>query len=269
MKPRSIGASALAAGLSALTLATASATAPESDTPLRKPLGQFLVEQAHQFQLARNADLASRVPAISVPRLQIPDAKVLFERAGWGRVTPPTVPTSEEMAERLVTMTYRMMLANVGSCCTCSSATTCNDGLFCNGAELCVSGACGPGSDPCSDNNSCTSDTCTENTDTCSHFPPPPPAVARLDLNRLAPASTVATLAWTPVAGSTYNIYRTTSSNLSGLTCFQTGITGTSSNDDGVRPSGAFYFLVSSLACSESSLGDVTAPSRPPPPGCP
>jgi hypothetical protein len=268
VKLRSVVASALAAGLSVLCLSTAAAL--ESGASREKPLGQFLMEQARQYQLARNSDLAARSPALTMPRIQIPDAKALLERAGGTRVTPPTVPTNDEMVKRLVVMTYQMMLANASSCCPCSSASTCNDGLFCNGAELCVSGGCAQGPPACNDNNACTSDSCTENTDTCSHTPPPPPAVARLDLSRLAPASTVATLAWTPVAGATaYNIYRTTSSNLSGLACFQTGVTGTSSNDDGVRPTVAFYFLVSSLACSESSLGDVTAPSRPPPPGCP
>ena len=269
MKPRLVAASALAAGLSALSLSTAMAL--ENDASREKPLGQFLVEQARNYQLARNAELASRAPAISTPRIQIPDAKALFERAGGTRVNPPTIPTNDEIVKRLVVMTYQMMLANVNSCCPCSSASTCNDGLFCNGAELCVSGGCASGSNPCNDTNSCTTDSCTENTDTCTFTPvPPPPAVARLDLGRAGNPSTVATLSWTPVAGaSSYNIYRTASANLGGLACFQTGVTGTSSNDDGVRPTVAFYFLVSSLACSESGLGDATAPSRPPPPGCP
>ena len=268
MKPRSVAASALAVGLGALSLSTA--TAQEREASRERPLGQFLVEQARNYQLARNSDLASRFPALSIERVRIPDAKALFERAGGTRVTPPTVPTTDEVMERLVAMSYRMMLANANSCCPCSSASTCSDGLFCNGAELCASGACAPGAPACSDNNSCTTDSCTENTDTCSHSPPPPPAVARLDLKRSAPGSTVATLQWTPVAGaSSYNIYRTASANLGGLACFQTGVTGTSQNDDGVRPTVAFYFLVSSLACSESGLGDGSPTSRPPAPGCP
>ncbi len=270
MKPRSVAASALAVGLGALSTAMATATAQGPAASQKRPLGPFLVEQARNYQLARNTEFASRFPAISIERVRIPDAKALFERAGATRVTPPTVPTTDEIMERLVAMSYRMMLVNANSCCPCSSASTCNDGLFCNGAELCVSGACGPGSSPCNDNNSCTSDACTENTDTCSHFPPPPPAVARLDLSRAAPLSTVATLAWTPVAGaSAYNIYRSASSNLGGLSCFQSNVAGTTQNDDGVRPTVAFYFLVSSLACSESGLGDGSPTSRPPAPGCP
>ena len=269
MKPRLVATSALAVGLSALSLSTA--TAVERDPSQAKPLGQFLVEQARNYQLARNADLASRAPAISIPRIQIPDAKALLERAGGTRVNPPTVPTSDEMVQRLVTMTYRMMLANANSCCPCSAAATCNDGLFCNGSELCVSGGCASGAAACNDGNPCTNDSCTESTDTCTFTPvPPPSAVARLDLGRAGNPSTVATLSWTSVAGaSSYNIYRTASRNLSGLACFQTGVTGTSSNDDGVRPTVAFYFLVSSLACSESGLGDGSPTPRPPPPGCP
>ncbi len=268
MKSRSLVASALALGLSALCLSRATAQEPAASP--KRPLGPFLVEQSRNYQLARNAELALRAPAGSMQRLQIPDAKALFERAGATLVSPPTVPTSDELVERLVAMGYRMMLANVGSCCTCSTASTCADGLFCNGAELCVSGACALGPPACNDNNSCTSDSCTENTDTCADFPPPPPVVARLDLSRPAPLSTVATLAWTPVAGaSAYNIYRSPASNLGGLSCFQSNVTGTSQNDDGVRPAVAFYFLVSSLACSESGLGDGSSISRPPPPGCP
>lgn len=269
MKLRSVAACALAVGLSVLSLSTA--TAHERDASRERPLGQFLVEQARNYQLARNTDLASRSPALSIQRIQIPDAKALFERASGTRVTPPTVPTADEIMERLVAMSYRMMLANANSCCPCSSASTCNDGLFCNGAELCVSGGCASGAAACNDGNPCTNDSCTENTDTCSFTQvPPPPAVANLALGRLAPASTVATLAWSPVAGaSSYNIYRTTSRNLSGLACFQSGVTGTSRNDDGAVPAPGFYFLVSSLACSESGFGDGSPTSRPPAPGCP
>ena len=270
MTLRSVTTSALAVALSVLSLSTATATAVERDASREQPLGQFLVEQARKYQLARNAGLASRAPAMIIPQIQIPDAKALLERAGGTRVTPPTIPTNDEIVKRLVVMTSQMMLANANPCCPCSSASTCNDGLFCNGAELCVSGGCASGAPVCNDNNSCTTDSCTENTDTCSHTPPPPPAVARLNLQRSGPGSTVATLQWTPVAGaSSYNISRTASANLGGLACFQTGLTGTSSNDDGVRPTVAFYFLVSSLACAESGLGDGTSSPRPPAPGCP
>ena len=51
----------------------------------------------------------------------------------------------------------------------CTSSADCNDGLYCNGAETCVSGTCqAPASGPCDDGIECTSDTCNEATDSCS-----------------------------------------------------------------------------------------------------
>lgn len=44
----------------------------------------------------------------------------------------------------------------------CSVDGDCDDGLFCNGAESCVSGNCSVGTDPCA-----AGETCDENTDTC------------------------------------------------------------------------------------------------------
>ncbi len=49
------------------------------------------------------------------------------------------------------------------------SGTACNDGLFCTGLDLCVSGACvGATGGKCDDSNTCTSDTCSEATG-CGH----------------------------------------------------------------------------------------------------
>ena len=112
MTLRSVTTSALAVALSVLSLSTATATAVERDASREQPLGQFLVEQARKYQLARNAGLASRAPAMIIPQIQIPDAKALLERAGGTRVTPPTIPTNDEIVKRLVVMTYQMMLAN-------------------------------------------------------------------------------------------------------------------------------------------------------------
>jgi len=39
--------------------------------------------------------------------------------------------------------------------------------------------------------------------------------------------------------------------NLANLACFQSGLTGTSQNDDGALPAQVFYYLVTSKACSE------------------
>ncbi len=46
---------------------------------------------------------------------------------------------------------------------------TCSDGVFCNGSERFVAGACAAGSDPCNDDADCTADTCDEATQTCAH----------------------------------------------------------------------------------------------------
>jgi len=55
---------------------------------------------------------------------------------------------------------------------TCSNAADCDDGLFCNGAETCQSGACQPGTAPCTaDAYFCTT-TCDEEADACNVIRP-------------------------------------------------------------------------------------------------
>ena len=44
----------------------------------------------------------------------------------------------------------------------------CDDGLFCNGVELCIDAECVAGTPPCDDGLSCTDDTCSELTHTCA-----------------------------------------------------------------------------------------------------
>jgi hypothetical protein len=46
---------------------------------------------------------------------------------------------------------------------------TCSDGVFCNGVEQFVAGACQPGKSPCDDGQPCTMDACDEATGRCSH----------------------------------------------------------------------------------------------------
>ncbi|MCP4248336.1 MAG: hypothetical protein GY778_14915 [bacterium] len=53
-------------------------------------------------------------------------------------------------------------------CETCLGDGDCDDGVFCNGAETCVTGACQTGTPPnCDDGNLCTADTCDGVTDQC------------------------------------------------------------------------------------------------------
>ena len=47
---------------------------------------------------------------------------------------------------------------------------SCSDGLYCNGGEMCLSGACTPGTAPnCADTDACTTDSCNEEQDGCDH----------------------------------------------------------------------------------------------------
>lgn len=268
MKPQSVAAAcALAAGLCGLS--TLAATAEETVASRELTLRRFRFEQLLAFQRARGDNVVPNSPYDPMPRIQLPDAKAQFERAGGKLV--PTPPTSDQLLEQAIAKTFRQMLGG-GGCCPCAGAASCSDALFCNGAEICDgSGNCAYGSPACNDGNPCTFDSCTENTDTCTFPPVPPPAeVAQLNVNRSAPLSTVATLAWSGVTGaSSYDIYRGASANLGDLACFQGGVTSTSLNDDGTLPSRAFFYLVTSMACSESSLGTGNPSPRPPAPGCP
>ncbi len=52
----------------------------------------------------------------------------------------------------------------------CSVPADCDDGLWCNGAEDCVSGSCVAGTPPnCNDGVACTDDSCNEGTDSCDN----------------------------------------------------------------------------------------------------
>jgi subtilisin family serine protease len=54
----------------------------------------------------------------------------------------------------------------------CTVNAECDDGLFCNGAETCVSSICQAGTAPnCADAVACTTDSCNEATDSCDHTP--------------------------------------------------------------------------------------------------
>ena len=51
----------------------------------------------------------------------------------------------------------------------------CNNGLFCDGEETCEAAECVPGTAPdCDDTNECTTDSCNEDSDTCSNLDLPP-----------------------------------------------------------------------------------------------
>jgi endonuclease I len=57
-------------------------------------------------------------------------------------------------------------------CGGCTSGPQCDDGLFCNGVETCVAGACQAGTlVDCDDGVACTIDSCNEATDSCDNLP--------------------------------------------------------------------------------------------------
>lgn len=52
----------------------------------------------------------------------------------------------------------------------CTTNADCDDGLFCNGAETCSGGSCVSGTAvDCNDGNACTTDSCSESTQSCSN----------------------------------------------------------------------------------------------------
>ncbi|MHC5108431.1 MAG: hypothetical protein ACYTHJ_00965 [Planctomycetota bacterium] len=53
----------------------------------------------------------------------------------------------------------------------CFTSEGCDDGIFCNGAEVCSGNSCGPGLEPCDDNNICTDDICSEAAQACQTIP--------------------------------------------------------------------------------------------------
>ncbi len=61
--------------------------------------------------------------------------------------------------------------AAAGCVFTPDDTNSCDDGLFCNGPEICSGGTCQTGADPCDDGVACTTDSCDESTDTCTHLP--------------------------------------------------------------------------------------------------
>ncbi len=248
----------------AVGLACGSSLAATVDTEARaSALRQFRLEQLRR-QMAPQSLGREFIPVKPL------SAASLFERMTGRRVPGTVSPVEDDLLVSVTKRMYETLAETSGSCCQCADAAICNDQLFCNGTEICQANFCAPGPAPCDDGFTCSTDTCTENTDTCTHQPPPPAEVASLNLSRSAPASPVATLAWSSVSGATsYNIFRGALAGLGDLACFTPGVTGTSANDDGAVPASAYYYLVTSVACGQSGLGSGQPNSRRLPPTCP
>ncbi|MBW2978075.1 hypothetical protein KY331_04480, partial [Candidatus Woesearchaeota archaeon] len=59
-----------------------------------------------------------------------------------------------------------------GTCVECLTNAECDDGLYCNGAEVCSVGTCQAGTPiVCNDGLACTTDSCNEETDGCDYTP--------------------------------------------------------------------------------------------------
>jgi hypothetical protein len=140
-----------------------------------------------------------------------------------------------------------------------ANGASCADSLFCNGAETCQTGFCVSGAPPCDDGNTCTADSCDETLNACQNVGPPlPDEVQGLMLFPMGSTSTVV-LEWNVTANAAdYNLYRSSTGTLSGLTCFQAGLPGPSSMDDGLVPGLAKWllYLPAGANCTgEGSLG--------------
>ncbi len=251
----------------AVGLACGSSPAATVDTEARaKSLRAFRLEQLRR-------QIVPQSPGdefIAVKPVSAVSAAALFERMTGRRVPGSVSPVEDDLLVSVTKTIYETLAETSESCCRCTDAAICNDQLFCNGTEICQGNLCAPGPAPCDDGLACSTDTCTENTDTCTHEPPPPAEVASLDVGRSAPASPVATLAWSSVSGAaSYNVFRGALAGLGDLACFTSGVTGTSQNDDGAVPARAYYYLVTSVACGQSGLGYGRPNPRPLPPTCP
>ena len=248
----------------AVGLACGSSPAATVDTETRAAsLRLFRLEQLRR-------QMAPQSPGRESIQVKPVSAASLFERMTGRRVPGTVSPVEDDLLVSVTKRVYQTLTESPASCCMCADAAICNDQLFCNGTEICQTNICAPGPAPCDDGFTCSTDTCTESTDTCTHQPPPPAEVASLNVSRSAPASPVATLAWSSVSGATsYNVFRGTLAGLGDLACFTPGVTGTSQNDDGAVPAKAYYYLVTSVACGQSGLGSGQPNSRPSPPTCP
>jgi hypothetical protein len=187
-----------------------------------------------------------------------------------GRSLEPSVALLERL--RAVDRVFDSMAsAGVGGCCPCSSLLDCDDGVFCNGPEKCGPNiTCLPGSPPCNDGDTCTTDTCLEGMQSCQNDPlPVPEEVMSLAVARDDVVPSGAALSWSPANNAdAYNVYRGWTPDLGDLSCLASDVLVTS-YDDLTAPNGLFLYLVSSVGCRESGIGDDSSGPRPAPPGCP
>jgi hypothetical protein len=168
-----------------------------------------------------------------------------------------------------------------------ADGTSCEDGLFCNGAETCLGGSCEPGIPVvCEDGNACTIDFCDEGTRMCQHDPSFPPGPVGDTLRGAHEIETgISIFQWSPAEGAeSHNTYRGLIGAVPGLTvdptvynhvCYEPGDAAgdgpTTSTDASLPALGtAYYYDVSGEnACGEGPLGSASdGTPRPNPAPC-
>ena len=97
----------------------------------------------------------------------IPIAGITFQNTGPGDATVafttiPGVPTWSHLNDEDIVPGSLV----INYVCDCTTDADCDDGIFCNGAELCSDCMCWSGTDPCNDGDECTLD-CDEDGDAC------------------------------------------------------------------------------------------------------
>ncbi len=221
---------------------------------------------AGQRRMARRAT----DPAAVRPRTSRPSSLVLWSRlhgtetnrevvdALQGLYDPRPDPEARARRWSLVHVGDQLAAGTLFAGCECFCNADCSDGVFCNGAEVCSGGRCFAGSPPtCNDADACTTDTCDGGTDTCVHSPvDPPQEVTNLSLNHPDPALTQSVLTWDTLPGAArYNIYRAMVPELTDLSCFATVPVPPGSDADPLSPGQLKLYLVTAVACGESTLG--------------
>lgn len=150
--------------------------------PVRIDVGNLYELGVHHAKGREEADVryrnAARAAGLTQPRVG-PDG-ALAGLAAFATLTGcSSSPPHARLTGRLTASTQigRYVLAwqgqnagaPVGPAIAAKVEITCSDGLFCNGDERWSNGKCVAGPPPCDDGESCTTDTCDEAADLCSH----------------------------------------------------------------------------------------------------
>jgi hypothetical protein len=174
----------------------------------------------------------------------------IHDPLGWG---PPLERTQTKQTEYV--FRFAVLVP-----CQGGHSLGCDDWVFCNGDEVCVTGICSAGTRPlCDDGDVCTVDVCDDALDACVNPAGPGPGeVGGVLVERAAVGSTVARFHWSsePLA-SWYNLYRGTKASLGDLGCHVSNVSGNTVDDDGDFGPQVLYYLVTATGCGiEGGIGE-------------